>query len=148
MTMSIAGAGTARSACSDFAGAHDADMQTVVRASVRGVLDRSPAFRALGETTQHQLAADMVTVASRLILSADMGGQFAAAVQAVDFPEFVAGLVNGVFDAAVHTSIDQMEAYADLVRHVALSVSDFPADNASAQHVRDALTRGCARLFP
>jgi hypothetical protein len=36
----------------------------------------------------------------------------------VDFPAFVGGLVNGVFDAAVDASVKQMDAYGQLVGSV------------------------------
>jgi hypothetical protein len=42
--------------------------------------------------------------------------QFGALAQDVDFPDFVGGLIQGVFDASVTTSIQQMDAYEDLVQ--------------------------------
>jgi hypothetical protein len=44
---------------------------------------------------------------------------------AVDFPAFVAELINGLFEAIVDVSIRQMEAYADLVAAVAATVDQF-----------------------
>jgi len=45
----------------------------------------------------------------------------AALVQEVDFPGFVSGLIEGVFDANVDASVKQMQAYAgfmtDEIRH-------------------------------
>ena len=43
----------------------------------------------------------------------------------VDFPKFVARLIQGVFDANVDTTIQQMKAYADLLRQVAKTIDHF-----------------------
>ena len=60
-------------------------------------------------------------------------------VQKVDFPKFVAGLIHGVFDAIVTSSIKQMEAYAELVKNVAKSVDQYMKDNVSTNQARDYL---------
>lgn len=59
----------------------------------------------------------------------------------IDFPDFVASLVNGTFDAIVDSSIRQMEAYADLVSAVAKTVDDFTADNVTLNQARDWLVQ-------
>jgi len=46
----------------------------------------------------------------------------------VDFPQFVAGLIEGTFHAIVDSSVRQMEAYAELVESVARSLDQFMAD--------------------
>jgi hypothetical protein len=61
-------------------------------------------------------------------------------VDAVDFPKFVAGLIDGVFNAIVDASIKQMQAYAELVKNVAKSVDEYMKDNVSANQARDYLT--------
>jgi hypothetical protein len=70
----------------------------------------------------------------------------------INFPAFVAGLVNGTFDAMVDASIRQMEAYADLVATVARSVDDFTRDNVSRGQVIDWLSekypRDLERVVP
>jgi hypothetical protein len=70
----------------------------------------------------------------------------------INFPSFVAGLVNGTFDAMVDASIRQMEAYADLVATVARSVDDFTRDNVSRGQVIDWLSerypRDLERVVP
>jgi hypothetical protein len=43
----------------------------------------------------------------------------------VDFPTFVADLIEGVFNAIVSASIQQMDAYTELVKSVAQSLNDF-----------------------
>jgi hypothetical protein len=60
-------------------------------------------------------------------------------VQKVDFPQFVAGLIDGVFNAIVHSSIQQMEAYAELVKNVSKSVDQYMKDNVSENNARDYL---------
>jgi len=39
-----------------------------------------------------------------------------ADVKAVNFPQFVADLIHGTFDAIVTASIKQMDAYSELLR--------------------------------
>ena len=70
--------------------------------------------------------------------------QFGALVQKVDFPMFVSGLIHGVFEAIVDTSIKQMRAYGELVANVAKTVDQFAQDNISANNARDYL----ANRFP
>ena len=78
----------------------------------------------------------------------DQGGAQAAmsgvdalgdAIENVDFPGFVAGLVDGVFNAVVTASIKQMEAFAELVKNVSKSVDSFMKDNVSPDQARDYL---------
>ncbi len=65
-------------------------------------------------------------------------------IRAVNFPEFVAGLIDGVFNAVVDASIKQLEAFAELVKNVAKSVDQFMKDNVSENQARDYL----ANRFP
>ena len=60
-------------------------------------------------------------------------------IRDVNFPAFVAGLIDGVFNAIVTSSIKQMDAYAELVKNVAKSVDDFMKDNISENSARDYL---------
>src|SRR6185436_18277329 len=72
--------------------------------------------------------------------AARAGGQaFTDVVADVDFPAFVGGLIDGVFNSIVTTSIKQMEAYAELVRNVSKSVDQYMKDNVSENHARDYL---------
>ena len=57
-------------------------------------------------------------------------------VNKVDFPGFVGGLIEGVFNAIVKASIDQMEAYGELVANVAKSVDEYMRDNISEGQAR------------
>jgi hypothetical protein len=78
------------------------------------------------------------------LLPRETGAAFAALVDELDFPQFVAGLIRGVFDAIVNASIRQMEAYADLLASVAASLDEFRDDTITDSRLRDRL---CAR-FP
>lgn len=64
---------------------------------------------------------------------------FAGLVQAVNFPAFVSGLIDGVFNAIVSASIKQMEAYQKLVENVAKSVDEYMKDNITENSARDYL---------
>jgi len=68
-------------------------------------------------------------------------------IEAVDFPAFVSGLVQGVFQAIVDASIAQMEAYAELVDSVAKSVDEFTRDHVSGEQARASLLERHPELF-
>jgi hypothetical protein len=55
---------------------------------------------------------------------------------AVDFPSFVADLIQGVFGAIVNASVQQMEAYAALITAVSLSVDQFVQANITEDSAR------------
>ena len=55
----------------------------------------------------------------------------------IDFPAFVASLIQGTFDALVDANIRQLEAYAELVSSVAKSVDQFTRENVTPNQVRD-----------
>ncbi len=58
-------------------------------------------------------------------------------VGAVDFPAFVGGLIQNVFQAIVTASIQQMNAYAEMLKSVAQTVDQFAQDNISLNNARD-----------
>jgi hypothetical protein len=58
----------------------------------------------------------------------------------VNFPEFVTGLIDGVFHSIVTSSIKQMEAYGKLVADVAKSLNQFRDENVSVNQGREHLT--------
>jgi len=60
-------------------------------------------------------------------------------LNAIAFPTFVADLIKGTFQAIVDASIQQMEAYANLLANVAKTVDQFMADNISDNNARDYL---------
>jgi hypothetical protein len=62
---------------------------------------------------------------------------FGELVQKVDFPKFVGGLIQNVFQAIVTSSIQQMRAYGELISNVAKTVDEFAQDNISLNNARD-----------
>ena len=63
--------------------------------------------------------------------------QFGEMVNKVDFPKFVGGLIQGVFEAIVDSSIRQMHAYGELLANVSKSVGEFAQDNITENNARD-----------
>jgi hypothetical protein len=57
----------------------------------------------------------------------------------VNFPAFVSELVQGVFQAVVDASIQQMRAYGELVSSVTMSLNDFRDQNVTENQGRDHL---------
>ena len=123
-----------------------------VELEVRALLRRAPAYRELSDATRAQVAADTTKIAESL---ADKGwlthseghaGAGAAPVpdalrellEEVDFPAFVASLVKGVFGAIVDASIQQMQAYAELVASISKQLDDFTEDKDEHGHARAA----------
>ncbi len=70
-----------------------------------------------------------------------------ALLDAVNFPEFVSGLIDGVFHSIVQSSIQQMEAYAKMVADVAKSMNDFRDDNTTQNQGRDHLISKFPDIF-
>jgi len=65
----------------------------------------------------------------------------------VNFPTFVAGLIQGVFQAIVKSSIEQMEAYSTMIASVAQSLQKFRDDNVSENQGRDHMAQKFPDLF-
>lgn len=63
--------------------------------------------------------------------------QYSDLIKKVDFPNFVSGLVNGVFNAVVKASMDQMKAYGELLAACSKTVDDFARDNITDAAARD-----------
>ncbi len=66
-----------------------------------------------------------------------IGRRAGALSDELDFPEFVASLVHGTFDAIVDSAIRQMESFADLVAAVAKPIDQFTQENVSLNQARD-----------
>ena len=73
--------------------------------------------------------------------------QMANLVEKVNFPNFVSGLIQGVFHSIVDSSIQQMEAYAKLVADVSKSLNQFRDDNTTQSQGRDHLLEQFPDLF-
>lgn len=63
--------------------------------------------------------------------------QFGELVGKVDFPRFVGGLIQNVYQAIVTSSIQQMRAYSEMLKSVSQSVDDFARENISENNARD-----------
>ena len=93
-----------------------------------------------GPKTTPQQNAPLARVADPDVQSVrDNVETFTDEIKKVDFPKFVADLVNGVFNAIVDSSIKQMNAYAELVKNVAKSVDQYMKDNVTENQARDYL---------
>jgi hypothetical protein len=152
---------------------------SVVRSTLRKLLESSPAYRALPPDKRRDIGHNTVRVASYMadpdgLLSKksrvataraptkgartrgpaaahlavlgdprvlDASAAAAALLQQVDFPEFVADLIQGTFNAIVNASIEQMKAYGKLVEQVAKTVDRFKEDSISDAQARDWLTQ-------
>jgi hypothetical protein len=66
---------------------------------------------------------------------------FGDLISKVNFPDFVSGLIQGVFQAIVDSSIQQMRAYGELLANVAKSVDQFARDNITENNARDWLVQ-------
>jgi hypothetical protein len=73
--------------------------------------------------------------------------QAARMVNEIDFPTFVAKLIEGTFHAIVKSSIEQMRAYAEMVKSVSTSLNDFKDQNTTQNQARDHLVRKYPQLF-
>jgi hypothetical protein len=67
------------------------------------------------------------------------GGIMKNMVASVDFPKFVSGLIEGVFTSIVNSSIKQMQAFAQYLNAVAMTLKDFAAENSNIDEGRDYL---------
>src|SRR5262249_20616783 len=65
--------------------------------------------------------------------------QAARMVKEIDFPAFVANLIEGTFHAIVKSSIEQMRAYAEMVKSVSASLNEFKDKNTTDNEARDHL---------
>ncbi len=66
---------------------------------------------------------------------------------AIGFPDFVASLIQGTFQAIVDSSIQQMEAYSNLLAETAKTVDTFMADNITEDMARDHLADNYGEVF-
>ena len=86
-----------------------------------------------------QTAGDRFRQGGGAVAAQQGSAAFTGMIQAVNFPAFVAGLIDGVFNAIVTASIKQMEAYQKLVANVAKSVDEYMQDNVTENQARDYL---------
>jgi hypothetical protein len=79
--------------------------------------------------------------------TARVGEVARATLSAIDFPAFVGSLIQGTFQAIVDASIQQMEAYANLLKNVATTVDTFMTDNITDGSARDYLADQYGGVF-
>ena len=126
----------------------------LVMQSVRTILDASPAFNVLSVDARREIAESAVRIGAYLaepdgLRANSLPGALAAVpirssagvqkdfLNDVNFPEFVQSLIQGVFAAIVNSSVQQMQAYADLFRDVAATVDQFAQDSVTDDDGRD-----------
>jgi hypothetical protein len=90
-----------------------------------------------GLAPQPQPAAPSAAAAPKPVGTEVIGQRARAALEAVDFPSFVAELINGTFQAIVDATAQQIREYARLVASLAQTVDGFARDNVSPGQVRD-----------
>jgi hypothetical protein len=94
-----------------------------------------------GENEPDSIGTQSQTSGPRKAATETLAQRAGALSDEIDFPDFVASLVHGTFDAIVDASIRQMEAYADLVSAVSKSVDQFTDDNVTLNQARDWLVQ-------
>jgi hypothetical protein len=75
---------------------------------------------------------------------ATIAGEF---LRQVNFVEFVSGLIDGVFNSIVTSSIEQMEAYSKMVADVSKSLDQFRDENTTEQDGEDQLVDQFPDIF-
>ena len=136
-----------------------ADTGKAVRQAVKRVLEASPAYKALAAEAQREIADAMVRVGVYLaepegMKANSLPGAIAGVpadvaahrdlLSSVNFPAFVSALINGVFQAIVDASIQQMQAYGDLLKDVARTVDEFAGSPITVA----AASAWLAKLYP
>jgi phage tail sheath protein FI len=116
----------------------------VVRTQAMELIRRSPALAALAVAQRKNTLTNSIAVLRfladgdgitaqlglRLVEVRDGTAVAASMINQVDFPGFVAGLIQGVFQSIVTASIEQMAAYGELVATVAAKADEFMRDYA------------------
>lgn len=120
----------------------------IVRAKVRELLERSAAYKQLDAGARDELAYHLVKVTEFLAGTPEAAEKFAPQgwAENVDFPVFVSDLIKGVFDAMVNASIEQLNAYAELLKSVSASVDEFAVEDKA--HEREATSAQKPRARP
>jgi hypothetical protein len=106
-----------------------------------------PPAPARGQTPGAPAAAGTVPAAAGSNAFQRAGGATREMLGAIAFPDFVASLIKGTFQAIVDSSIQQMEAYSRLLAETAKTVDVFMADNINDDMARDHLTSSYGEVF-
>ncbi|MGE0853680.1 MAG: hypothetical protein AB7O44_29390 [Hyphomicrobiaceae bacterium] len=108
----------------------------------RGLADSEAGFMEASEKVSEIGNSDFRAGAAR-----EGAATAALLMKEVNFTAFVSGLVSGVFQAIVKSSIEQMEAYSSMIASVAKSLEQFMADNVSENQGRDHMAEKFPDLF-
>ena len=95
-------------------------------------------FKDLTQYDPGETAADRLKKSGGDILKAGADA-LTDTINKVDFPKFVGGLINGVFNAINTSTMAQLKAYAELVKNVSKSVEEFMTDNVSQNDAKNQL---------
>ncbi|WP_447755411.1 hypothetical protein [Sphingopyxis fribergensis] len=102
----------------------------------------------IGDFQEHQKAVEDIGndpfVAGAAREGAAVAGEF---LKQINFVEFVSGLIDGVFNSIVTSSIEQMEAYSKMVADVSKSLNQFRDENTTDDDGKDALVEQFPDVF-
>lgn len=128
-----------------------ADYPAIAIHAVDRIVEDQPALRTLDLTAHLDVRRAAATIKGFLALRPRIPVADSL-LREVDFPAFVADLIEGTFDAIVDASIQQMKAYGALLQEVAEAVDQFLLERddrclRQQQHaVADALLTGIYRI--
>ena len=114
---------------------------------VSDLLTQGKAFRSLRGAEREHLADSLSDIID--YCSDAAGGEVKPdnLFDAIDFPDFVSSLIQGVFQSLVDASIKQLEAYQDLLNSVAQTVDQFRKDTITDTQAIDFLTTTFPDVF-
>ncbi len=123
-----------------LAGAAEREL-TVPRATALEVKKQDMQSQAERDALQQRLANKPTQAGNEMKgnVAGQTGGIMKNMVASVDFPKFVSGLIEGVFTSIVNSSIKQMQAFAQYLNAVAMTLKDFAAENSNIDEGRDYL---------
>ena len=125
-------------------------LQSPGMAQALGPFDAATTDHSGTEATweQKQAAVDAIGKANFTADAAREGATIAGELlKAVNFTDFVSGLINGVFQSIADTSIRQMEAYQKMIAAVATSLHQFMDDHVDPAQGRDHMVDQFPDLF-
>jgi hypothetical protein len=99
------------------------DYRSLATEALDRVLD-APTIRELPLSAQVELRVNASYIANFLALRTGMDAT-GSLVDSLNFPIFVADLLRGTFDTIVTATIEQTDAYAELLKEVSESVDEY-----------------------
>ncbi len=106
-----------------------------IERQVAGLLGRASSFHQLPSAHQQQIKSNTAKLVERLVTQAER------MVDELEFPAFVANLIEGTFQAIIQSSIEQMTAYAELIKSISTSLDDFEDQDTTDNQARDHLVQ-------